>query len=64
MQDILRRGVLPIQEHTLVIPRAASECRAFHLAHAIWGILVWKETKGASRGTQVMIAGMFAFLQA
>ena len=28
---------------------------------AIWGILVWKETKGASRGTQVMIAGMFAF---
>ena len=27
---------------------------------AIWGILVWKETKGASRGTQVMIVGMFA----
>ena len=27
---------------------------------AIWGIFVWKETKGASPGTQLMIAGMFA----
>jgi glucose uptake protein len=28
---------------------------------AIWGICIWKETKGASRGTQVMIAAMFVF---
>jgi glucose uptake protein len=26
---------------------------------AIWGICIWKETKGASRGTQWMIAAMF-----
>jgi glucose uptake protein len=28
---------------------------------AIWGICVWKETKGASRGTQAMIGAMFLF---
>jgi glucose uptake protein len=26
---------------------------------AIWGVLIWKEFKGASRGTLVMIAAMF-----
>jgi glucose uptake protein len=28
---------------------------------AIWGVFVWKEMKGASKGTQVMIAAMFVF---
>jgi glucose uptake protein len=28
---------------------------------AIWGICMWKETKGASRGTQAMIGAMFLF---
>jgi glucose uptake protein len=28
---------------------------------AIWGVCIWKETKGASRGTQVMISAMFLF---
>jgi glucose uptake protein len=28
---------------------------------AIWGICIWKETKGASKGTQLMIAAMFVF---
>jgi glucose uptake protein len=28
---------------------------------AIWGVCVWKETKGASKGTQVMIGAMFLF---
>ncbi len=28
---------------------------------AVWGVFVWKETKGASRGTQFMIAAMFVF---
>ena len=50
-----------------VASKAASPAIAYGLGQggtmiaAIWGILVWKETKGASRGTQVMIAGMFAF---
>jgi glucose uptake protein len=26
---------------------------------AIWGVFIWKETKGASRGTQIMITLMF-----
>ena len=26
---------------------------------AIWGVFIWKETKGASKGTQIMIAAMF-----
>jgi glucose uptake protein len=28
---------------------------------AIWGVCVWKETRGASRATQGMIGGMFVF---
>lgn len=28
---------------------------------AIWGVCVWKETKGASRGTQILIGAMFVF---
>jgi glucose uptake protein len=28
---------------------------------AIWGVFIWKEMKGASRGTQWMIAAMFVF---
>ena len=31
---------------------------------AIWGVCIWKETKGASRGTQIMIAAMFVFFLA
>jgi hypothetical protein len=30
----------------------------------IWGVCIWQETKGASRGTQVMIAFMFVFFPA
>ncbi len=53
-----------------VASKAASPAIAYGLGQggtmiaAIWGICVWKETKGASRGTQVMIAGMFAFFLA
>ena len=53
-----------------VASKAASPAVAYGLGQggtmiaAIWGIFVWKETKGASRGTQVMIAGMFAFFLA
>ncbi len=53
-----------------VASKAASPAIAYGLGQggtmiaAIWGILVWKETKGASRGTQVMIAGMFALFLA
>ena len=53
-----------------VASRAASPAIAYGLGQggtmiaAIWGICVWKETKGASRGTQVMIAGMFTFFLA
>lgn len=54
----------------IVASKAASPAIAYGLGQggtmiaAIWGICVWKETKGASRGTQVMIAGMFAFFLA
>ena len=53
-----------------VASKSASPAIAYGLGQggtmiaAIWGIYVWKETKGASRGTQVMIAGMFAFFLA
>ena len=53
-----------------VASKAASPAIAYGLGQggtmiaAIWGILVWKETKGASRGTQIMITGMFAFFLA
>ena len=53
-----------------VASNAASPAIAYGLGQggtmiaAVWGILVWKETKGASRGTQIMIAGMFAFFLA
>jgi glucose uptake protein len=49
-----------------VASKAASPAIAYGLGQggtmiaAIWGIFVWKETKGASKGTQGMIAGMFA----
>jgi glucose uptake protein len=48
-----------------VASKAASPAIAYGLGQggtmiaAIWGIFVWKETKGASKGTQAMIAGMF-----
>jgi glucose uptake protein len=48
-----------------VASKAASPAIAYGLGQggtmiaAIWGICVWKETKGASQGTRVMIAGMF-----
>lgn len=50
-----------------VASKAASPAIAYGLGQggtmiaAIWGIFVWKECKGASRGTQIMIAGMFVF---
>src|SRR4051812_8715071 len=50
-----------------VASKAASPAIAYGLGQggtmiaAIWGIVVWKECKGASRGTQIMIAGMFVF---
>lgn len=53
-----------------VASKAASPAIAYGLGQggtmiaAIWGICVWKECKGASRGTQAMIAGMFAFFLA
>ena len=53
-----------------VASKAASPAIAYGLGQggtmiaAIWGICVWKETKGASKETQVMIAGMFAFFLA
>ena len=53
-----------------VASKAASPAIAYGLGQggtmiaAIWGICVWKECKGASRGTQIMIAGMFAFFLA
>ena len=53
-----------------VASKAASPAIAYGLGQggtmiaAIWGIFIWKETKGASRGTQIMIAGMFAFFLA
>lgn len=48
-----------------VASKAASPAIAYGLGQggtmiaAIWGIFVWKETKGASKGTQFMIGGMF-----
>ena len=54
----------------VIASKAASPAIAYGLGQggtmiaAIWGIFVWKETKGASRGTQVMIAGMFVFFLA
>ena len=50
-----------------VASRQASPAIAYGLGQggtliaAIWGICIWKETKGASRGTQVMIGAMFVF---
>ena len=50
-----------------VASKAASPAIAYGLGQggtmiaAIWGVCIWKETKGASRGTQVMIGFMFAF---
>ncbi len=53
-----------------VASNAASPAIAYGLGQggtmiaAVWGILVWKETKGASKGTRIIIAGMFAFFLA
>jgi glucose uptake protein len=53
-----------------VASKAASPAIAYGLGQggtmiaAIWGIFVWKECKGASRQTQIMLAGMFAFFLA
>jgi glucose uptake protein len=50
-----------------VASKAASPAIAYGLGQggtmiaAIWGVCIWKETKGASKGTQVMIGFMFAF---
>ena len=50
-----------------VASKAASPAIAYGLGQggtmiaAIWGVCVWKETKGASRGTQAMIGAMFLF---
>lgn len=50
-----------------VASKAASPAIAYGLGQggtmiaAIWGIFVWKETKGASRSTKVMTAAMFVF---
>lgn len=51
----------------LIASKAASPAIAYGLGQggtmiaAIWGVCIWKETKGASNGTQVMIGFMFAF---
>ncbi|HVT98862.1 MAG TPA: hypothetical protein VHE33_15260 [Acidobacteriaceae bacterium] len=51
----------------IVASKAASPAIAYGLGQgatliaAIWGVCVWKETKGASKGTQVMIGAMFLF---
>lgn len=53
-----------------VASKAASPAIAYGLGQggtmiaAIWGIFVWKELKGASRSTNIMITGMFAFFLA
>lgn len=50
-----------------VASRTASPAIAYGLGQggtmiaAIWGVCIWKETKGASRKVQVMIGFMFAF---
>lgn len=50
-----------------VASKAASPAIAYGLGQggtmiaAIWGVCVWKETRGATRGTQVMIGAMFLF---
>lgn len=53
-----------------VASKAASPAIAYGLGQcgtmiaAIWGIFIWKETKGASRNTNLMIAAMFVFFLA
>jgi glucose uptake protein len=53
-----------------VASKAASPAIAYGLGQcgtmiaAIWGIFVWKETKGASKATNGMIAAMFVFFMA
>lgn len=50
-----------------VASKAASPAIAYGLGQggtmiaAIWGVFVWKENKGASTGTKIMLAAMFAF---
>jgi len=51
----------------VIASKAASPAIAYGLGQggtmiaAIWGVCIWKETKGASGATQVMIGFMFAF---
>jgi len=51
----------------LIPSKAASPAIAYGLGQggtmiaAIWGVFIWKETKGASKGTQATIGFMFAF---
>ena len=53
-----------------VASKAASPAIAYGLGQcgtmiaAIWGVFVWKETKGASRAANAMIAAMFVFFMA
>lgn len=53
-----------------VASKAASPAIAYGLGQcgtmiaAIWGVFVWKETKGASRATNGLIAAMFVFFLA
>ena len=48
-----------------VASKAASPAIAYGLGQggtmiaAIWGVCIWKETKGASRNVQLMIGAMF-----
>ncbi len=53
-----------------IASKAASPAIAYGLGQcgtmiaAIWGVFVWKETKGASRATNAMVAAMFVFFLA
>jgi glucose uptake protein len=55
---------------SFVASKAASPAIAYGLGQggtmiaAIWGVFIWKENKGASAGTKVMIAAMFVFFLA
>jgi glucose uptake protein len=55
---------------SFVASKAASPAIAYGLGQggtmiaAIWGVFVWKEMQGSSRGTKAMIAAMFVFFLA
>jgi glucose uptake protein len=54
----------------MVASKAASPAIAYGLGQggtmiaAVWGIFVWKELKGATRGTRIMLVCMFSFFLA